>query len=252
MGNTVPRVGFESTPLAFSQCATITPHRLPDGTSILLFTFLYGFLPQKSVQTTIYIYTPQTEILPHLTPLPPHSHPHTYTHIHSPTPHIPICTRTQTSTHQLTYAYSPTHLDSHTHISIHTRTHSYIHTHLHILTHTPRCTHPHTHPHITTYPLVAYQLGARHYQDGTRTGLAQFQDNVIEWDSRSWCWWPGFPVGQHYKALMGRCCSVCGKKLIKDPFLLIGLPVGNTIKSPPVHSVTSRHMSWQTVHVARM
>ena len=27
--------------------------------------------------------------------------------------------------------------------------------------------------------------------------LAQCQDNVTEWDTRSW--WPGFPVRQHYK-----------------------------------------------------
>ena len=24
--------------------------------------------------------------------------------------------------------------------------------------------------------------------------LAQCQDNVIEWDNRSWCWWPGVPI----------------------------------------------------------
>ena len=29
--------------------------------------------------------------------------------------------------------------------------------------------------------------------------LAQCQDNVTEWDIRSWCSWPDFPVGKHYK-----------------------------------------------------
>ena len=37
--------------------------------------------------------------------------------------------------------------------------------------------------------------------------LAQCEDNVIEWDFRSWCRWPGFPVGQHYDeiAISARC-----------------------------------------------
>ena len=40
--------------------------------------------------------------------------------------------------------------------------------------------------------------------DINRTGqwLAQSQDNVMEWDIRSWCQWPDFPVGQHYKITM--------------------------------------------------
>ena len=38
--------------------------------------------------------------------------------------------------------------------------------------------------------------------------LVQYQDNVTEWEIRPWCWWPGFPVGQHYEFLM---CSHCHK-----------------------------------------
>ena len=32
--------------------------------------------------------------------------------------------------------------------------------------------------------------------------LAQCQDNVVEWDIRSLCWQPDFPVEQRYKANM--------------------------------------------------
>ena len=32
--------------------------------------------------------------------------------------------------------------------------------------------------------------------------LAQWKDNITEWDIRSWCWQPGLPVGQHYKVTM--------------------------------------------------
>ena len=35
---------------------------------------------------------------------------------------------------------------------------------------------------------------------------AQCQDNVIAWDIRSWCRWPGFPVEQHYKVIMNAHC----------------------------------------------
>ena len=28
--------------------------------------------------------------------------------------------------------------------------------------------------------------------------FAQCQDHVTEWEIRSWCWRPDFPVGQHY------------------------------------------------------
>ena len=31
--------------------------------------------------------------------------------------------------------------------------------------------------------------------------LAQCQDNMTEWDITSWCWWPSFPVEQHYKVV---------------------------------------------------
>ena len=36
--------------------------------------------------------------------------------------------------------------------------------------------------------------------------LAKCQDNVTEWDIRLWCWWPGFPVGQQYKATVSVHC----------------------------------------------
>ena len=32
--------------------------------------------------------------------------------------------------------------------------------------------------------------------------LAQYEDHVIAWDIGSVCWWPGLPVGQHYKVAM--------------------------------------------------
>ena len=35
---------------------------------------------------------------------------------------------------------------------------------------------------------------------------SQCQDNVSEWYSRSCCWWPGLPVGQHYKVAMSTHC----------------------------------------------
>ena len=45
------------------------------------------------------------------------------------------------------------------------------------------------------------RLLARHSAllgDG-KDGLAQCQDNGTELDIRSWCWWPGVPLRQHYK-----------------------------------------------------
>ena len=56
MGNTVPRVGFEPTSLAFR--ASVLPlHHIgfPDVTTIPTPTCLCGSLPQKSVQTTTHI-----------------------------------------------------------------------------------------------------------------------------------------------------------------------------------------------------
>ena len=29
--------------------------------------------------------------------------------------------------------------------------------------------------------------------------LAQYQENVNVLDSGIWCWWPGLPLGKHYK-----------------------------------------------------
>ena len=36
--------------------------------------------------------------------------------------------------------------------------------------------------------------------------LAQCQDNVTDWGITSWCWRPGFPVGQHYKVATSVHC----------------------------------------------
>ena len=36
--------------------------------------------------------------------------------------------------------------------------------------------------------------------------LAKCQDNVTDCDMRSWCWWHGLPVGQHYKVTMITHC----------------------------------------------
>ena len=36
--------------------------------------------------------------------------------------------------------------------------------------------------------------------------LAQCQDNVLEWDIKSWHWWPNFPVWIHYKVASGAHC----------------------------------------------
>ena len=36
--------------------------------------------------------------------------------------------------------------------------------------------------------------------------LTQCQDNVTEYDIRSWCWWPDFIIGQHYKVTMSAHC----------------------------------------------
>ena len=52
MGNTVPRVGLKPTSGILDQCATITPHRLPDVTTIPMPTWLCTSLPQRSVPTT--------------------------------------------------------------------------------------------------------------------------------------------------------------------------------------------------------
>ena len=30
--------------------------------------------------------------------------------------------------------------------------------------------------------------------------LAQCQDNVTKWDITSWCWRPGYRMGQHYRS----------------------------------------------------
>ena len=54
MEKTVPRAGIEPKSLAFrASVLTVTPHRLPDVTTIPTSTCLFSSLPQKSVQTTI-------------------------------------------------------------------------------------------------------------------------------------------------------------------------------------------------------
>ena len=32
---------------------------------------------------------------------------------------------------------------------------------------------------------------------------------MTEWDIRSWCWQPGFPVGEHYKLDMSVQSQIC-------------------------------------------
>ena len=29
--------------------------------------------------------------------------------------------------------------------------------------------------------------------------MVKFQDDVTEWDVKSWCWWPGLPLEQYFK-----------------------------------------------------
>ena len=36
--------------------------------------------------------------------------------------------------------------------------------------------------------------------------MAQCQDNLTEWNIKSWCWQDGLPVGQHYKIGMSVHC----------------------------------------------
>ena len=50
---------------------------------------------------------------------------------------------------------------------------------------------------IDTYHFLARRSALLHLDK--KDWLAQCQDNVIESDIRSWCWWPGLPVGQSYK-----------------------------------------------------
>ena len=44
-----------------------------------------------------------------------------------------------------------------------------------------------------------------------RIWLAQCEDNVTEWDIRSWCWPPDLPVGQHYE--VATVCTVTSRYL---------------------------------------
>ena len=54
MGNGAPKEGFELTPLAFwASVLTITPHRLPDITTIPTPICLCGSQPKRSAYTTI-------------------------------------------------------------------------------------------------------------------------------------------------------------------------------------------------------
>ena len=56
MGNIVSRPGLEPTSGIPGQCATITPHRLPDVTTKPMPTCLCSSLPQISAHTQTYIY----------------------------------------------------------------------------------------------------------------------------------------------------------------------------------------------------
>ena len=100
MGNIVPRVGLESTFLAFRD-DTITLHRLTDVTTIPMPTCLCSSLPQRSAQTTTHICT----------------HMHTYALIY-----------TQRYKHTLTHIKVDTCTRSYINIHIHTYIHTYIHT----------------------------------------------------------------------------------------------------------------------------
>ena len=52
--------------------------------------------------------------------------------------------------------------------------------------------------------LVTSQPGIRNNSDRETTVI------VTEWGIRSWCWWSGFPVGQHYKVIMSAQLSQVG------------------------------------------
>ena len=54
-----------------------------------------------------------------------------------------------------------------------------------------------------------------------RMGLAQCQENVAEWASRSWCEWPDTPVKQHYNVTLSVHChkSLC---VLVWPYMLLG------------------------------
>ena len=56
--------------------------------------------------------------------------------------------------------------------------------------------------------MYTYHFRARHSTllSYGKDWLAQCQDNVTKWDSRSWCWRLGLPVGQHCKVTMSGQC----------------------------------------------
>ena len=60
---------------------------------------------------------------------------------------------------------------------------------------------------IDTYYLLAWHWTLMRQGCQDKYWLAR-QDNLTQWDSTigSWCWWPEFPVGQHYKVGMSVHC----------------------------------------------
>ena len=79
--------------------------------------------------------------------------------------------------------------------------------------------------------------------------LAQCQDNPTQWDIRSWCRQLGFPVGQHYKVVMGAHCH-------KSVSILMTLDVVRTYNNKLPHlsylltsstlNITSEHVNVHT------
>ena len=59
--------------------------------------------------------------------------------------------------------------------------------------------------------------------------FVQRQDTVTAWDIRSWCWWPGFPVGRHYKITTRAHCHKTILVLIW-PHMLLGCKTTNKHK----------------------
>ena len=64
---------------------------------------------------------------------------------------------------------------------------------------------------IDTYCLLAWHLALL---GKDKDWFTLCQDNVTEWDIRSWYWWSDFPVGQHYKVSMDMHCRKVAPILI--------------------------------------
>ena len=57
---------------------------------------------------------------------------------------------------------------------------------------------------------------------------------MTEWDIRSWCWWPGLPVGQHYKVVLSVHCHTSGPLMIW-PYMFPGR------KTPTTNQQSDQH-----------